>query len=322
MKKGYFSYFPVSTFGSVMGLTGLAIAWHISSDLYNWSLIFSNIISIIAILTFIILLIVYGMKIITNFESFKAEFINPASRPFFGTIIISILLLPIIIHSYFPTFAIVMWWIGLFSMFAFALHIVSFWLISSQNIKLVNPGWIIPVVGTLDIPLATPFFGMNNTYYYISILALAIGLFFTIQIVNFIFHRIVFTEKLPEKLNPTLLILMVPFPVGFSAYEVVNPQIDLFSFSLFGIGFFFLIALVRHYANLLLFSCPFKLTWWAISFPLAALAIASLKIAQGTNLIFFEILSKVTLISFTAIIAWIGFLTIYKIFKGEIQNMS
>lgn len=319
-KKGLFGYLPVSFFGSVMGLSGLSIAWRIASSFYNVPIIISQIIAVTAILAFAALFICYGLKIITSYEDFRAEYSGPLTRSFFGTFTISVLLLPIIIFPYAPTAAKVMWVIGTFLMFLFALHIVSFWIGARQDQLHVTPAWIIPVVGTLDIPLAFKLFDISWASE-ASLAAVAIGLFFAIPVFTIIISRIIFFEPMPAKLTPSLMILIAPFAVGFSAYVEVSGHIDMFAKMLYFIGLFIFITLIPELVKSRI-CCPFKVTWWAVSFPLSAILVATLKMTINLGEPFFNFLSFFFLIIVSAAILWLTIRTLKGILNGDLKSLS
>lgn len=318
--KGIFSYVPVSLFGSVMGLSGLAIAWELASELYGVSFVISQIITMISVLVFVVLLIAYGLKIITDFESFYLEFKSPLLRGFFGTFIISILLLPILIYRYVPMLAFVMWGIGVVLMLVFAWHMVSFWICSKQEISNVTPAWIIPVVGTLDIPLASNLFGHSGDFYYLNVLSLSIGLFFAVPIITLILSRILLSSKLPDKLMPTLMILVAPFSVGFSAYMSVNTNIDIFALALFFLGVFIFLTLLPQTLALSK-CCPFRVTWWAVSFPMSAMLVSMLKVAKNIDNVYFNVLALFFLAFVSVSILWILIRTITEVFQGRLKSL-
>src|ERR1700691_5690971 len=81
---------------------------------------------------------------------------------------------------------------------------------------------------------------------------------------------------MPDALQPSLLILVAPFSVGFSSYVVTVGRIDLFASLLYFLMLFLLAVLVGR-LRVLRRCCPFRVTWWAVSFPLAASTIAALK---------------------------------------------
>lgn len=59
MDKSYFSYLPVSLFGSVMGLCGLSIGWKLAAFHFGFNGFMADILALLAVLDFIILSICY-----------------------------------------------------------------------------------------------------------------------------------------------------------------------------------------------------------------------------------------------------------------------
>ena len=136
-----------------------------------------------------------------------------------------------------------------------------------------------------------------------------------------VFSRLVFEPPLPDALKPSLLILVAPFAVGYSAYTVTVGQADLFAEALYTLMLFMLAVLLgqlRHLAA----CCPFRVSWWAVGFPLAAASIASLRFAAAqpglvANAVAFVLLALATL----AIAALLG-RTVLGLLKGELRSLS
>ena len=83
---------------------------------------------------------------------------------------------------------------------------------------------------------------------------------------------------MPDALLPSLLILIAPFAVGYSTYIVTAGHPDLFADALYMLTLFMLAVLLGRLRQLRS-CCPFRVAWWAVSFPLAASAIAGLRFA-------------------------------------------
>ncbi len=375
--KGYFSYLPISFFGACMGLSAISVAWDkmmhliqnltintenvlapthntnflLSTLLANFSSALSVSFALLALIAFIGLVSAYAVKILSNFESVKLEFVSPLTRPFFGTFFISLLLLPFALHRLgLPeSLSLAVWIVGAILMFIFSVHIVQFWICNKLELSHITPAWIIPVVGLLDLPLALPLFvdkvWVQDFSFIIAGFCVGVGFFWSIVLCVLIFARIVFFEKLPEKLMPTLVILLAPFGAGVSAYAVLIQDfsflsgVDTLSYTLLFIGLFLLFALLPQVFQIGK-CCPFRISWWAISFPLAAMCIASLKITQSLTLsrlksqfdesyafvsndeMFFVALSSMLLIAVTLTFIWLLVRTLSGIIKGELKNLA
>jgi tellurite resistance protein len=88
-----------------------------------------------------------------------------------------------------------------------------------------------------------------------------------------IFYRVLFHHPIDEKLMPTLFILIAPPAVGFIAYLKLTGELDAFARILYFTGLFLTLLLftqIRRFARL-----RFFLSWWAYSFPIAAITIAT-----------------------------------------------
>src|ERR1700722_8721312 len=89
-------YLPVGLFGSVMGLTGLSVAWRLAHARYGVPTGIADAIGGIAVMTFVTVAIGYLVKCATAPDAVKSEFRHPIAGNLFGTILISLLLLPIV----------------------------------------------------------------------------------------------------------------------------------------------------------------------------------------------------------------------------------
>src|SRR3982751_3955169 len=108
----FLEFLPVSLFGAVMGLTALCFAWRIAGKVWHVSGLTGEIIGALAILVFILLTTAYIAKWIRHRPSVTREFQNPVSLGFFGTVTISVMLIPGILLPYTPALAGIIWLAG------------------------------------------------------------------------------------------------------------------------------------------------------------------------------------------------------------------
>jgi tellurite resistance protein len=313
-------YLPVGLFGSVMGLTGLSVAWRFAHTRYGLSARIADSIGVIAVATFVVLTIGYLVKLATATDAVKAEFRHPIAGNLFGTFLISLLLLPIVLAPISLRLAQGMWIAGAIGMLAFAWMIVTRWMSDRQQVAHATPAWIVPVVGLLDVPLALPSLGLPPLHG-VMVASLAIGLFFAVPLFTLIFSRLVFEPPIPDGLQPTLLILVAPFAVGMSAYVVTTGTVDTFAESLFAITLFVLAVLLNR-MRYLLACCPFRVSWWAVSFPLAASAIVALRFATARPSEITDAIALALLALATVTIAALFVRTLYGVMTGELRTLS
>lgn len=318
--RARFDYLPVALFGSVMGLTGLSIAWKLASLRYGAPQGIALAIGWIAIAAFVALTIGYGVKLATAPHAVVAEFQHPIAGNLFGTFLISLLLLPILLAPVSLPLARGLWALGAVGMMAFAWLIVGRWMSNRQQAAHATPAWIVPVVGLLDVPLAVPALDLIPLHE-VMVMALAVGLFFAVPLFTMIFSRLLFEPPMPEGLRPTLLILLAPFSVGYSTYTVTTGRQDTFAEAIFMLMLFLLAVLLtqlRHLPS----CCPFRMSWWAVSFPLASAAIAGLRFAGSEPGVASDAIAIGLLALASVIIAALLIRTLLGLARGELRTLS
>lgn len=319
-KTGWLSYLPVALFGSVMGLCGLAVSWRIAHEFYGAAEWISKVISAIAVLSFIALAIAYGIKALSSFENVRAEFNHPIAGNLFGTALISMLLLPILIAPYELVLARAIWATGTIGMTLFAWFIISRWLHVKQLTAHATPAWIVPLVGMLDVPLAVPALQWNGVHG-MMMLGLAVGLFFALPLFTIIMSRLLFDDALPPAMEPSLMIMLAPFSVGFSSYVSTTGRIDGFAQALYMLTLFVLAVLLGRLRHLRR-CCPFRISWWAVSFPLASAATAALRYAGAAHNAVNDGIAIILLVFATLVIVGLLLRTLAGIARGELKTLT
>ncbi|MBE7211845.1 MAG: SLAC1 anion channel family protein [Gluconacetobacter diazotrophicus] len=319
-------YLPVGLFGSVMGLTGLSVAWHLAGARYGLPGWVARAIAAAAVLAFVSLLVGYGIKLATAPDAVRAEFRHPIAGNLFGTVPISLLLLPIVAAPHARLLAQASWSVGAAGMVLFAWLVVGRWMSDQQQVAHATPAWIIPVVGLLDLPLALPSLYLPPMPG-LTAFALAVGLFFAVPLFTLVFSRLVFEPPLPDPLKPSLLILAAPFAVGYSAYTattrgaVATGGADPFAEGLYMVMLFVLAVLLGQLRHLPA-CCPFRVSWWAVSFPLAASSVAALRFAAARPGLATDAIAIALLVLATLVVAVLLGRTVAGLLRGELRELS
>lgn len=311
---------PVGLFGSVMGLTGLTLAYRQLAHQYPFFERIASALNGFTIFVFIVLSVLFILKWCLFFDKARAEFKDPMTKSFFATITISLLLLPLLLNQYSNTLAFYVWIIGVTLSWIFALYMVHFWIETKHISTQLTPAWVLPVVGTLNIPPASILF--HGQYLYIlNLTSLSIGIFFAIPLITLIFSRIVFIEKLPSNFMPTLIILVAPFSVAYLAYAATFHTLTPFSYALFSIGVFIFLGLFPQLMRATR-MLSFKVIWWAISFPIAAMLNSMYSVARLANKDYPDfahallIITNISVLLFSLIILFL----LYRTAKGIIMR--
>jgi tellurite resistance protein len=290
-------HFPISFFAMIMGLTGLTLGWRKASEALEWSMTVGHILACLALFAFVILAIIYLVKAMKYPDAIKAELKHPIKLSFFPAMSISLILLSVCFLPMSPAFAQMLWMVGIVLHLGLMLFVLTSWVNHDHfQVGHLNPSWFIPAVGNVLVPIT----GIPLGFVEISWFYFSIGMIFWIILLVIVFNRVLFHDPLPAKLLPTMFILIAPPAVGFVAYIKLVGDLDSFARILYYIGLFFTLFLVvqaPRFARL-----PFFLSWWAYSFPMAAITVATFVMHEKTGIQGFEYLAFVLLAMLTSII--------------------
>lgn len=272
------AYFPVTLFASVMGLSGLALAWQKLDHMLSLSMPLASMFSLIAAIVFVLLCGAYALKFVRHREQVILEFHHPVKANYFPAISISLLLLSIISLMYSQTLARTLFVVGALMHLSFTIVIISRWVFSDKNLNPhLTPGWFIPVVGNMLVPIvAVPMGEVEIGWFFFSV-----GIVFWLVLFTILMHRLFFLDPMPVQLAPTLFILIAPPAIGFVSYVNLNGFVDNFAQVLYGFALFITLFLLLQFTRFQ--RLPFSLSWWAYSFPLASMSIASLLYYEQTQ---------------------------------------
>lgn len=92
-------------------------------------------------------------------------------------------------------------------------------------------------------------------------------------LLTLVVNRLMFHDPMPGKMVPTLMILVAPPAVAFMAWLRLNGEVGPFGHFLLSAAYVFALIVATQAGRFR--AIPFALSWWARSFPLAALTIAS-----------------------------------------------
>jgi tellurite resistance protein len=307
------TYFPVSFFSSVMGMTGFTIALSKAETIYHLDTRISSVLLMLTLILFVTLLLIYSTKLFTQRAAVVKELHHPIKISFFPTISISLILLSIATLHSIPAVAEFLWLLGVSLHLSFTLYVMNAWINNDHfEIKHMNPAWFIPIVGNILVPIA----GVPLGYIDVSWFFFSIGLIFWPVLLTIIYYRVIFHPALPSKLIPTFFILIAPPAIGFISYLQLNGELDNFARILYFAALFFTLlvfSMVRQFSKL-----QFFLSWWAYSFPMAAISIATMVMYSKTNNSIFSLIGVVLLGLLSAFIAMLIIKTLKAVLNKEI----
>jgi tellurite resistance protein len=305
--------FPISWFAMIMGMAGFTIAWARAEHVLGLGFALSPLFLPVTAVLFMLLALTFLAKLARFPQDVLAEINHPVKVAFAPTISIALILLSVAALKDAPEVSFWLWLTGAGLHLVATLYVMSSWIHHTRyEIAHLNPAWFIPVVGNILVPIA----GVHHATPEVSWFFYGLGLFFWPVLTAIIFYRLIFHGSLPDRFMPTLFIFIAPPAVGFISYYNLIGGIDAFARILYGIALFFTLLLfvqVRLFARL-----KFFLSWWAYSFPLAAITIATLIMAKETGLALYSWLAGGLLCILTLVIVMLLTRTALAVARREI----
>lgn len=307
-------YLPVATFATLMGSSGLTLAWEKGAQVYGLPLLVSQVLLALTLGLMFLLAGSYAIKVVRFREEVCQEFHHPIKISFFPAFSIGLMLLATALHQYLPQLSLVLWGVGAVLQLVLTLFLMNQWIHHSKTqINHTTPAWFIPIVGNIIAPIEAVSLGFVELgWFYFSI-----GLVYWIVLKVLVFNRVLYHDPLPQNLLPTLFILIAPPAVGFIAYQRLSGgAFDAVAHILYYTALFLVILLLTQFGRFA--RLPFFISWWAYSFPLAAFTIATMFMYEHTGSKFFQVLGLSMLILVSLLIAMLVWRTARAALSGAL----
>lgn len=308
------AHFPVTFFACVMGFAGLTIATRTVESTLGLPAVASSLLLALTVAIFGAISVVFASKYRRFPAHFIAEWRHPVKKAFFPAISISLLLIATAVAGMLPAVARLVWLVGATLQAGLMLAVVSGWIghLPYQPMH-ISPAWFIPAVGNAIVPVA----GVPLGFVELSWLFFSAGLVFWLVLLTLVMNRLIFHDPLTDRLLPTVAILIAPPAVIFLAWIQLNGGVlDPLARILIGTLVLFL-ALVA-VQSLKFGQIPFALSWWALSFPVAAATTALLRYAALAGSGGYRGAGFALYLLLVAVVTWLSLRTLRAIRDHEI----
>lgn len=303
-------------FATVMGLAGLALAWTAAVPRMGaGALHVAQGAGLLAALVFVALLALFSRRGQLYPEMLAEDLRHPVRHAFVAALPVSLILLATLGAALFgrSVWWEVLWLIACLLQFAVTLWVLSRWWRGNNAGGFQWPGitpvLIIPVVGNVLAPLAGVTLGQHEW----ALAQFGVGAFLWPVVVTLIFARIGVQGLWPDRLLPSGFITVAPPAVIGLALLPLGAS-PAWSQACWGIALFFLLWAAQ--ALRAIIAQPFSMAWWALSFPLAAFAGLTLRLAPTGQP--FAFLAVPVLALATLVIAWLCLQTVRGLRQGTL----
>ena len=308
-------YLYPGSFAMVMGLVGLALAWHRAAPaMGDGADAAALVLGLLAAAVFAALGVAMLLRHRHHPEAWAEDLRHPMRHLQVVTLPVAAILLATCAVALGVQGAAVqaLWWAGSLGQLFVTVWVLSRWWHGAQAGGLqwasVTPALIVPVVGNVLVPLA----GVSLGHAEWSAAQFGIGLLFWPVVLALIAARIATQGMWPERLLPANFILLAPpAAVGLSLMQFDAPPLVVWA--LWGMGLatlMWLAPLLRRIADQ-----PFSLGHWSMTFPLTAFAALTLRLAPGGALLVFGL----ALLAFASLlVAALSLATVRGLRSGEL----
>ncbi len=316
--------FHITFFAIVLGMAGFSLAvqkigGHGGKGILPVLETPATVLVYLTIALFVLVSIVYLAKLFRHPDAVTKEFNHPIKVNFFPLIAKVFLVLSVVYLDRDMNVSYYLWVTGTILQFVASIVIISIWIRHTHfKVEHVTPGWFIPIVGSIIVPIA----GVPHGFIEISWFFFSVGLVFWMALFTIVLYRMMFYSPIPDRLLPTLFILFAPPAIGFIAYAKlaglmahgVGP--DAFARILYYFSLFMFILIL--FKIQILAKINFYLSWWAYSFPLAAKTLASVVMLHMTGEVLFKNIALFEFALLVLVIVILIFVTLKAIINAEI----
>lgn len=303
-------------YSMVMGLCGLSLAWYRAApSMGPAAAATARVLGTLAALVFAVLAVATLVRLRRHPEAWAEDLRHPVRHPFVAAMPISLILLATVSVALRGPDALArgLWWAGSLTQLWVTLWVMSRWWRGNQAGGLqwatVTPALFIPVVGNVLVPLAGVPLGHTEW----ATAQFGIGLLFWPVVLVLLLVRVAVAGLWPERLRPAVFILIAPPAViGLAALQLGAPT--SVAWGLWGVALFsFLWAGSQARA---IAGMPFAVPHWGLSFPLAAFAALTLRLATPGSAL--AVLGPVLLALATLVVCTLALGTVRGLREGSL----
>ncbi|XP_019192901.1 PREDICTED: S-type anion channel SLAH4-like [Ipomoea nil] len=238
-----------------------------------------------ALFTLVSLSLIYVVRCFLRFDMVKNEFLHHVGVNYLFAPWISWLLLlqatPFFKPKTTTAYYLVLWWVFVVPIVALDVKIYGQWFTKGKRYLsgIANPTSQMSVIGNLVCARAAAQMGWKESA--ICMFSLGMAHYFVLFVT--LYQRLPGSGSIPAILRPVFFLFFAAPSMASLAWDSISGNFDNSSKMLFYLSLFLFISLVCRPALFKKSMKKFNVAWWAYSFPLTAMAMASTEYAQAVK---------------------------------------
>jgi len=306
------AHLPLPLFAAPMGLGGLGLAWREAGHALGAPVVFGEALLLLTGLLWLLIVLLHVVRAARHPGALAGDLRHPIRSAFAGAVSIGMMIIAGGLLPYAWGAALAVWLAAVVLHLGIAVWTVRGLMIAPREASALAPPLLIPLVGNILAPVVGAKLGLLP----LSWMLFGLGALLWAMIQPLILARIVTGPVLPERLRPTLAILLAPPAVGTVALAHLTGGFGVGPLAVFGLALFVaavLLSLTGMFAR-----TPFAMSWWGWTFPSAAFAIAAMLFGQAWPSGLAVALSWAALLLSTAIVAVVSAVTLRAALAGHL----
>ena len=257
---------PLASFGSVMGIEGLGLAWRVAARAGSVPPFIGESLLAAGAALFAVLLPLWLRRSVSFPQELRVETHVAITASYLGTIVISTSLLAAAVVPYARPAAYLLWALATFGGAALLVVLLGRWIEHGIRDFELTPAVFIPAVGNATTVYAAVALGQKE----IAWMSFSFALLCWLTLGPIVTYRLFVTEpKLPRKMAPQLAVLVSSPAVLASAWYALVGADAVFKILAFKA---LLLALLTARLWRIGWGEPYNVAMWGWTFPAAALA--------------------------------------------------
>ncbi len=266
---GGLAHLPLPLFAAPMGIGGLGLAWREAGHVLGAPAIVGELLLLLAGLVWLVVAGLHALRAMRHPEALRGDLKHPIRSAFVGAVTIGLMIVAGGFIPYARGIAAALWIVAVVAHLGIGVWTVRGLLTAPREAATLTPPLLIPLVGNILAPVI----GAKLGYSDLSWGLFGLGALLWVLIQPSIINRIATGPTMPDRLKPTLAILLAPPAVGSIALANLTQGFGAGPSAIYGLAAFVAVVLVTIVP--LFRRVPFAMSWWGYTFPAAAFSVAT-----------------------------------------------